>query len=277
MRNAKKSFRDGGRYLFFQEDSDQLIEPQPGSETPGLAIRVRPVAMLWKNEDPDVAPIVVTADSAQLNLSERPSLQQSSDGRIVRGWLTGNVVIQGPKKLRITGQEFFVDEEEMQLRSRQPVFFEWDGHSGRAEGGVEIALENDPGERGGLTSVNGISMVTLAGPVFCDLNFEADDDREPTRLKIAAPWKFDFDLRTNVGTFFGRLGGGSVKETHVQVERLTKGEPDRLLAPRLLVEFHPRIKPDTGQAERSWGEFPPAAVLRAWSTIPRRSMTLTRR
>lgn len=251
VRKAGKSFRDGGRYLFFDENEDQLIKVGGNSDRPGMAIKLRPVAMLWMNDDPAVSPIVATADSAQLNLSERFSLQQSTMGRIISGWLTGNVVIQGPKRLKITGQEFYVDETSMTLKSRQPVDFHWEGHSGRAEGGVEIALERDRSSGKGLTSVNAISVVTLNGPVKCDLKFDERRNQDPMHVAIRAPSRFEFDLRTNVGTFFGQLGGETDAETHVTVTRFTRGQPDRLLCPELVVEFHPRIKPDTGEAERS--------------------------
>lgn len=258
VRTAGKSFRDGRRYLFCNRSDNQVIDVEGDSDTPGMAVTLSPIAMLWKNDDPTVSPIVATADEARLNLSKPLSLQQPADDqsserlRIVSGWLTGNVVIQGPKRLKITGQEFYVDEAAMTLRSLRPVEFHFDGHSGGAEGGVEIALQRDGSDKGkGLTSVNGISVVKLRGPVNCDLVFDDRRNQDPVHLTINAPSEFEFDPQTNVGTFFGQLGGGTETERHVTVTRFTQGRPDLLLCPKLMVEFHPRINPTTGAVESS--------------------------
>ena len=251
VRQAHNSVRNGRQFLFWNEDDQKEIAPTGSSEIPGLKIGLKPIAIVWKDEDPGAAPIVTTADSARVTLSERFSLQNSTVGRIVSGWLTGNVVIQGPNGLHITGHEFYVDEMSMNLRSRQPVEFRWDGHIGRAEGGVEIALERDSEDGNGLTSVSDIKLVTLNGPVICDLNHDGQRNQDVTHLQITAPSRFEFDPKTNVGTFHGMLGSGDFTQADVLVKRFSEGEPDRMWCPELTVEFHPKIEPETGRVEDS--------------------------
>jgi hypothetical protein len=249
VQQAKMSFKDGSRYLFCDKVEQSEMASSGPSGAPRPAIEVSPIAIVWMDEDPHVAPIIATADSARLILSKPFSPQDFSAGHIVSARLARNVVIQGPKGLHITGNDFNMTEESMKMTSRKLVNFHWDGHSGYAEGGVEIALDRDSGNGKGLTSVGDIQLVTLNGPVHCDLNFLQRRNQDLTHLEIDAPARFEFDLTTNVGTFFGKLGKGKSHQNDVLVKRSTAGTPDRLYCPQLVVEFHPEIVPDTGKAK----------------------------
>ncbi len=251
VRQANKSFRDGRRYLFFNEDMSKEIPAAAESEIPGLSIDLKPIAIFFENEDPGIKPVFATADSARLTLSERFSAQQSTIGRIVSVWLTDNVIIQGPKELYITGHEFYVDEASMKLRSRYPVTFTFDGHSGHAKDGVEIELDGTPDNNRGLMSISGIKLMRLNGSVDCDLSFDGRHTQAPTYFRIQAPNGFEFDPRTNIGTFRGKFGGGDFRRTDVLVTRLTSGRPDQMWCSELTVEFHPEIDPETGKAKDS--------------------------
>ena len=252
VRHAKKSFRDKGQYLFLDEVKETVLLKRGQNDAAGVAVDLKPIAWVWKSEDPGERPIIATADSARLNLSKKFSFENSSDGsaagRIVSGWLTGNVTIAGPKGLQITGKEFFIDETSMKLKSRHPVDFLFDGHSGRAYGGIEIDLERKSEHDKGLTSISGMRFVRLNGKVNCSLKFDGDRRNQPTtRLEIDSPSGFVFDFKNNIGVFRGKLGGGNYKKTDVLVKRMTDGEPDEMWCPLLTVEFHPKINPETGQ------------------------------
>jgi len=254
--DAKKNFRDKGQYLFLNEVNETVLPKTGQNDTAGVAVDLEPIALLWKSEDPDEQPIIATANSARLNLSKQFSFDNSSNGsaagRIVSGWLTGNVTIEGPKGLRIAGREFFIDETSMKLRSRHPVDFLLDGHSGRAYGGIEIDLERKSGQHKGLTSISNMRFVRLNGMVTCKLTFGGERRNQPTtRLEIDSPSGCVFDLRNNTGVFRGKLGGSNYKETDVLVKRMTDGKPDAMWCPLLTVEFHPTINPATGQPKGS--------------------------
>ncbi|MCH2210702.1 MAG: hypothetical protein MK110_05335 [Fuerstiella sp.] len=251
VRQANKSFRNDRQYLFFNTQETTEVPAAGPAETAGQLIDLKPVAMLWKNQDPDVKPIVVTADSARLTLSERFSAKNSSVGRIINGWLTGNVVIQGPKGLHITGHEFSVDEISMKLKSFNRVDFHWESHSGYADNGVEILLEPDSENAKGLTSVNTVTAVKMNGPVVCSLQFDEPRNQNGTELEIVAPGSFVFDLRTNRGIFYGMRGGNDYRQTDVRVKRMTDGEPDRMYSPELHVAFYQNVLEDTGRANIS--------------------------
>ncbi|MCH2202588.1 MAG: hypothetical protein MK102_11505 [Fuerstiella sp.] len=251
VRKANKSFRNDRQYLFFNTQETTELPTTGSSQTAGEVIDLKPVALLWKNKDPGVKPVVVTADSARLTLSERFSAKNSSVGRIVNGWLTGNVVIQGPKGLHITGHEFSVDEISMKLKSFNRVEFRWEGHSGQAEKGVEIVLGRNSENAKGLTSVTDVKTVKLNGPVVCNLKFDERRKQNGTDLEIVAPSSFVFDLETNQGIFHGMRGGNDYRQTDVRVKRKTDGQPDYMYCPELCVAFYPEVLQDTGRTNGS--------------------------
>ncbi len=246
------TFRDGSRSLYFNRfEDDARGDGLPALDGTRQSMRISPVALVWKNGKPHEAPIVVTADHAQVSLSERIRLNGSrgqTSVRIVSGMLGQHVTITGPKNLKISGREFFVSETDMRLWSREPVEFRWEGHTGTADRGVDIQLLSDSPDERGLTSVTGIGLITLNGPVLCHLRFPAERHGQDVHLDVRAASHFEFELQDNRGTFYGLTNRPYEKKHQVLVTRLTDTEPDRLLCPELTVEFHPEIDPDTGMA-----------------------------
>jgi hypothetical protein len=94
VQNANARFRDGQRLLFF---NDYELENNSHS------IAISPVALLWQQDNGE-QPITATADSAQLNSSSAFDMQQGKFGKIVSGFLAGDVHIAGPDGLKYRRQ-----------------------------------------------------------------------------------------------------------------------------------------------------------------------------
>lgn len=242
VQDANGKFRDGDRLLFF--DKHELFNDN-------RSIRVKPVALLWGNnseddKDPsnDKAPITATADSAQLDASTRFSLGEGQFGKITSGLLAGDVRISGPD-LRLDGRTFYIDDDAMKIWTGQPVEFQWQGHSGRAEGGAEIELvsSSDP-EQAGLMSVSNVSRIRLLGRVICNLFFtDKDGDREAVTLTVNAANGFEYFVPTRQGTFSGFADRELKADNQVLVERpRDDGSFDKLFCSQLVLGLQPRIR-----------------------------------
>ncbi len=257
--NAPFHFKDENRILVFQKFDDGETTSNdtfaPSSKKPlGQSMKISPVVIIWKNDDPNEEPVIVTANEAKIDLSQRVALMSETQqsARVISGTVSGEVEIRGPKNLDIRGHEFFVDENSMKLWSRHHVDFGWEGHVGKAKGGVEIHLERQFPDERGLATANGITRMRLDGPLRCNLNFPARrKDQDNIVLDVFAASHFEFNVHENLGVFYGLRDRQYTRETQVLVTRQTDGQPDELVCPELVLEFHPEVDPATGFADKN--------------------------
>lgn len=241
---SRKQFYDEGRYLYCQTFS--LINND-------RSLKFSPIAMLWESEDEDSAPVTVIADSAQLSTTEPLSLNSSKFGKITRGLISGNVQIQGPNNLKISGRTFQLDQDSMKLFSSDPIRFQYDTHEGVASGGVDVFLSAAANSDGGLTDVDHVTQVQLLGQVKCNFFVPATKPgRDDVKLQIIAAGGFTFDVDMKTCTFSGLSPDGrgiqlNPKE-EVWVRRIhANGDIDELVCPELQLHFRNEIDPTTGQ------------------------------
>lgn len=235
VQNANARFRDGQRLLFF---NDYELENNNHS------IAISPVALLWQQDD-DEQPITATADSAQLNSSTAFDMQQGKFGKIVSGFLAGDVHIAGPDGLSIEGSGFHISEDAMKIWTSQPVKFAWESHSGRAESGAEIELlASKDSTTSGLMAVNDVQRIRLRGRVHCNMCFkDRRGDREPVQMTVSAANGFEFFVPTKQATFHGFVDQKVNMDNQVLVERpMPNGTLDRLHCARLDLMFQPKIR-----------------------------------
>lgn len=243
VRNANATFRDGDRLLFFNDY---------GLENNNQSIAISPVALLWQQED-NRKPITVTADSAQLNSTSAIDMQQGKFGKIVSGFLSGDVHIAGPDGLSIEGSGFHISEDAMKIWTSHPVKFAWETHSGRAESGAEIELlASKDSSKEGFMAINDVQKIRLRGRVHCNLCFtDGDGDREPVQMTVSAANGFEFFVPTKQATFHGFVDQKVNMDNQVLVERpMPNGTLDRLHCARLDLMFHPKIH-DAASGEKS--------------------------
>ncbi len=243
--NASNHFRDNGQYLLC--DSIDLISD-------GKSVIAKPIAMLWRSnpDDKDEVPVTIVADSAQLNRSGKFLDTNSSFGRITSGTIYGKVRIDGPRGLRITGEQFNLSENSMMLWSNNRVDFVWEGHTGFATKGVEIHLHGTGDAEAGLTNVTDISKVKLLGNVICNVAMPGRrNGDERLDVKIQSPGGFAFDVPMKTATFSGLRRGAptdSLKaKDEVWVRRFTaSGSEDHLVCPELKLQFRNEISLEDG-------------------------------
>jgi len=243
VQNANARFRDGQRLLFF---NDYELENNSHS------IAISPVALLWQQDDGE-QPITATADSAQLNSSSPFDMQGGKFGKIVSGFLAGDVHIAGPDGLSIEGSGFHISEDAMKIWTSQPVKFAWETHSGRAESGAEIELlASKDSAKSGLMAVNDVQRIRLRGRVHCNLCFkDRHGDREPVQMTVSAANGFEFFVPTKQATFHGFVDQKVNMDNQVLVERpMPNGTLDRLHCARLDLMFQPKIR-DAAAGQKS--------------------------
>lgn len=243
VQNANARFRDGERLLFF---NDYELENNNHS------IAISPVALLWQQDEGE-QPITATADSAQLNSSSAFDMQQGKFGKIVSGFLAGDVHIAGPDGLSIEGSGFHISEDAMKIWTSQPVKFAWETHSGRAESGAEIELlSSKDSPKSGLMAVNDVQRIRLRGRVHCNLCFkDRHAEREPVLMTVSAANGFEFFVPTKQATFHGFVDQKVNMDNQVLVERpMPNGTLDRLHCARLDLMFQPKIR-DAAAGKRS--------------------------
>lgn len=241
---ARKQFYDEGRYLYCRDFS--LINND-------RSLKFTPIAMLWQSDD-ERDPVTVVADSAQLTTTEPLSMNSSEFGKITRGLISGNVQIQGPDNLKISGRTFQLDQDSMKLFSSDPIRFQYDTHTGVASGGVDVFLSAAADSDGDLTDVDHVTQVQLHGQVSCNFFVPATKpDREDVKLQIIAAGGFTFDVDMKTCTFSGLAPDGrgtrlNPKE-EVWVRRIhPDGNFDQLVCPELQLHFRNELDPVTGQA-----------------------------
>ncbi len=243
VQNANARFRDGQRLLFF---NDYELENNNHS------IAISPVALLWQQDDGE-QPITATADSAQLNSSSAFDMQQGKFGKIVSGFLAGDVHIAGPDGLSIEGSGFHISEDGMKIWTSQPVKFAWDTHSGKAESGADIfLLSSKDSPKSGLMAVNDVHQIRLRGRVHCNLCFkDRHGEREPVLMTVSAANGFEFFVPTKQATFHGFVDQKINMDNQVLVERpMPNGTLDRLHCARLDLMFQPKVR-DAAAGKRS--------------------------
>lgn len=261
--DAPFRFQDGNRTLIFKQIDEEFGHGTTGSNNNlaesstkpvGQSMTISPVVIIWNNDDLKEKPVIVTANEARIDLSQRVALmsQAKQSARVISGTVSGKVAITGPKNLDIRGHEFFVDENSMKLWSRRAVDFGWEGHKGNAVGGVEIFLEREFPDERGLATASDVKLMRLDGPLTCNLNFPARrKGQEDILLDVEAASHFEFNIQENRGVFYGLRDRGYNRDTQVLVTRYTDGEPDELLCPELVLEFHPEVDPATGVADKN--------------------------
>ncbi len=253
--SAGKKFRDGQRYLFFQEFHQADNSRNLSSGDPVYSMIVQPVAVLWMQDGED-HPVTITAEKAQLDRTEPLSLEKPEFGRIRRGILSGVVTLRGPQGLWIQGTNFTVDEESLKIFSSHPVEFAWDRHRGRAENGVEIQLLTAAENRDGLMSVSDVQSIRLNGRVRCEMVMESDGSEESTEtISINAARGFEFLVQERLATFFGFEDRRDARsENQIVVQRpIPSGQVDQLVCTQLTLQLRPRIRPPGAQPGHSGG------------------------
>ncbi|MEP3481564.1 MAG: hypothetical protein ABJZ55_20140 [Fuerstiella sp.] len=240
---ARKQFYDSGRYLYCRDFS--LINDD-------RSLKFEPIAMLWQSDD-DKDPVTIVADSAQLATADKLSVNATEFGQITGGVIKGNVQIQGPNNLKITGSRFQIDQKSMKLFSSDPVRFQFETHEGVAPGGVDVFLSAAADSDGQLTDIDHISQVQLHGQVSCNFFVPATKPgREDVRLKILAAGGFTFDVDMKTCTFSGLSADGRGPRLNPKEEVWVRrthddGAIDELVCPELQLHFRNKVDGLTGK------------------------------
>lgn len=283
VQSARKWFRDGDRYLFFNEsDMNEALmaTPNDGSERQDRIIRFSPVAFVWQSPDSE-APVTVTAAAAELERSPGPSNGDQSEpgelgvnpdsfGRIVGGLLRGPTRIRGADGLLIEGQQFHIDENAMKLWSSQPVSISWEDNRVVAESGVDIHLLAAPDSDNGLMSVSDIQSIHLNGRVRCDLTIRnRDRSQPPTHLKINAPNGFAFQVQTRIANFFGIENQRKTEKKHqIHVEHPEEsGHSNHLYCSRLTLQLRPKVRVAESQNRKRSTRLEISSILAEGSRV----------
>ncbi|QDT64121.1 LptA/OstA family protein [Calycomorphotria hydatis] len=223
------------------------------------AIRIRPFAMIFQADEDgrQQQPITVSGDSAYLRFEGSIDLESPSPGRIQFGALEGEVTIEGPEGLKITGRNFAFDENSQKIWSDELVAFQYGPHQGRGRG-VEIELyAMGPKKAFGTVAVTGAKLFRIRRDVQLKMEVDSsnsnmglpgseiankgneDENETPLPLLISSHGPFQFDLEQNRGKFSDR----------VHVERaLPDGPADTLDCDELLVELQPKDDEARAQA-----------------------------
>ena len=240
---ARKQFYDDGRYLYCRDFS--LIDDD-------RSLLFQPIAMLWQSKD-DKSPLTIVADSAQLSTTETMSVSATEFGKITRGMIQGNVQIQGPDNLRISGQKFQIDQDSMKLFTSDPVKFRFETHEGTASGGADIFLATAVDSDGGLMDVDHVTQVQLHGQVSGNFFVPAKKPgREDVRLQIIAAGGFTFDVDMKTCTFSGLSPDGRGLRLNPKEEVWVRrthddGSIDELVCPELQLHFRNKVDRLTGE------------------------------
>lgn len=240
---ARKQFYDDGRYLYCRDFS--LVNDD-------RSLQFQPIAMLWQSDD-EKDPVTIVADSALLTTTDSLSINTTEFGKITGGLIKGNVQIQGPNNLKITGSRFQLDHDSMKLFSSDPVKFQFETHEGIAPGGVDVFLSAAADSDGGLTDIDHVSQVQLHGQVSCNFFVPSTKPgREDIRLKILAAGGFTFDVDMKTCTFSGLSADGRGpqfnRKEEVWVRRThDDGSIDELVCPELQLHFRNKVDAVTGQ------------------------------
>jgi hypothetical protein len=270
VRDSRKWFRDGERYLFFNESDlgDLTLPASEGvSDSRKPLIRFSPIAFVWNQKNGD-EPLTVTAAAAELERSPASAASSSGDsekedafdfgqeefGTITGGILRGPTRIRGADGLLIECGLCRISEDTMKIWSSQPVTIHWEGNQVRAESGVDIQLLGTTDGKKGLLAVSDIQSLRLNGRVTCELSIpEKDRSKPPTKLQISAPDGFEYHVQTRVANFFGTV---NVKKTerkhqiHVQHPE-PSGKSNHLFCSRLTLQLRPKVQLERQTKKRS--------------------------
>jgi lipopolysaccharide export system protein LptA len=222
--NCRGQTPDSSVFYYFQsckQESDKVA-------------RFEPFALLWrrKGSKPSDPMHAIVADSAYVTFESKFSLTGGNPGAILRAGLEGDVRIDGPNGLLVTGRRFFFEREAMRVYSDDPLQFRFDRHSGRAKG-VQIELERDEKARPkDALPVAGVTSLKLLQNVEMTLISDASQSAglpgrkrgpsTPQPVEIRSAGSFIFVLATREARF----------ERQVRIWRETApGKVDRLEAP----------------------------------------------
>lgn len=241
--DADMQFFDEGRSLFCN-DFNLMNDDK--------SVRISPIAILWESEDENQkVPYTLIADAAELKSTRALSPNSGELGRITEGHIAGNVKIQGPKGLSITGRSFHMDETSMKLWSSEPIAFRYEQHHGTAAGGLEIYLDAEsPGN--GLMSVTDVKLIRLNGKVVCNFHVPGESIKdEALNVQVKAAGGFTFNLLARTATFSGMSLPAprplkAYEEVHVKRFH-PDGTFDQMVTPLLQLTFRNELSEVTGK------------------------------
>lgn len=226
-RDATYRVRSHNSYIYFQEFEQQKWE----SDDPINSIRFSPFAMLIHSSHD--RPYSAVCRSAHVKFAHEFGIKNPDTGRPIGGALIGDVRIQGPDGLVLTGKDFHYSEESMRIWSDQDVAFRIGGHRGHA-GGIQLDVAIDPQKVSrDEFAVSEIRNITLRNDVqLIMVPPEGGPDAQETTINCDRTLDYDTKLRT--ATF----------EKNVVVSRPTgPDETDTLRCDKLIVVFEPETGP----------------------------------
>jgi hypothetical protein len=176
-------------------------------------IKFRPFAMVWKNPNakPGDPPVRITAESAVLRFEAAFNLDsQQSGGRPVFGSLEGNVEIDGPNGLKLTGRDFTFSEEALKLWSDSDILFHYGPHRGTGHGlQVDFLPASDTNAVPDMPKLAGVRSVSLLRQVILDLSGEAPAAKTAApavamkpveKIHVTSDGRLQYDLESNLIT-----------------------------------------------------------------------------
>jgi hypothetical protein len=215
----------------FRTDRSILYSKTMKHVDSGDVIRFSPFALIWF-QGPGEPPITMVARSALVRFKNAFDFENPNPGKVMGGVLEESVVIRGADGLRIEGSNFVFDDAAKHVRSDDPLAFQYDGHTGTAEGlQMELIAAENPAESNDL-GVTGVRSVRLRRNVVMNLIEGAKreesqgtladsmpgerpaSDARLKRVRVTCQGGFEYVLESNVGTF----------EDNVHVVRRPVGE-----------------------------------------------------
>lgn len=232
-RDANYRVHTHNSYIYFQEFEQQKWE----SDDPINSIRFSPFAMLIRSSHD--RPYSAVCRSAHVKFAHEFGITNPDTGRPIGGALIGDVRIQGPDGLVLTGKDFHYSEESMRIWSDQDVAFRIGGHRGHA-GGIQLDVTIDPKKVSrDEFAVSEIRNITLRNDVQLILVPE-EGGPQAEEITINCERTLDYDTNLRTATF----------EKNVVVSRPTgSNQTDTLHCDKLIVVFEPES--DSGDPNHS--------------------------
>lgn len=203
-KTADNQYRVGDMFLYAME-VEQLNDR--------AEIRFRPFAMVWKNPKAKAGepPVRITAESAIVRFQAAFDLDsQQSGGRPVFGSLEGNVEIDGPNGLKISGRGFTFSEEALKLWSDSDILFNYGPHQATGHGlQVDFLPASETTAVADMPRLAGIRSISLLRNVVLDLSNAAATAKSSNRpvlkqpiekIHVTSEGRLQYDLESNLVT-----------------------------------------------------------------------------
>lgn len=219
-------------------------------------IRFQPFAGVWitKNKAGEEEAFTVSAESALLKFESKFDFDNPQPGRVTGGSLEGEVQIDGPDGLKITGENFYFAEGTSSIFSPrgnpQPVQFQFGENKGTAGGMLIRLIKADRPLAKDRPNVIGVESIELSQNPKMELKLDDNPTSKPVIVKCTDTFKYHVESQT------------AVFDKNVLAYRWhekTPSQNDRLRCDRLTVRFEPKpgVSTKTAQADsgKSAGGF----------------------